>query len=77
MRRVHHVTGIAPFDLVRVGDCGDVPINPIDLGDALDKIAAFYRRRPRRRRDPDHGRRRPSDLAADPARRSRRTGRSA
>ncbi|MFC5068679.1 agmatinase [Flaviflagellibacter deserti] len=44
VRRVHHATGISPFDLVRAGDCGDVPTNPLDLGDSLDKIAAFYRR---------------------------------
>jgi guanidinopropionase len=42
MRRVHHVTGVAPYDLVRVGDLGDAPINPIDLGDALGKIEGFF-----------------------------------
>lgn len=42
MRRVHHVTGVAPYDLVRVGDLGDSPINPIDLMDALRKIEAFF-----------------------------------
>ena len=42
MRRVHHVTGVAPYDLVRVGDLGDAPINPIDLKDALAKIEGFF-----------------------------------
>jgi guanidinopropionase len=42
MRRVHHVSGVAPYDLVRVGDLGDAPINPIDLKDALGKIEAFF-----------------------------------
>jgi guanidinopropionase len=42
MRRVHHVTGVAPYDLVRVGDLGDSPINPIDLMDALKKIETFF-----------------------------------
>ena len=42
MRRVHHVSGIAPYDLVRVGDLGDCPINPIDLMDALKKIEDFF-----------------------------------
>ncbi len=42
MRRVHHVSAIAPYDLVRVGDLGDCPINPIDLMDALKKIEAFF-----------------------------------
>ena len=42
MRRVHHVNNIAPYDLVRVGDLGDCPVNPIDLKDALTKIEAFF-----------------------------------
>src|SRR5262249_2321050 len=42
MRRVHHVSNVAPYDLVRVGDLGDCPINPIDLTDALAKIEAFF-----------------------------------
>src|SRR5947199_4007259 len=42
MRRVHHVTNVAPYDLVRVGDLGDCPINPIDLMDALHKIEGFF-----------------------------------
>ena len=31
VRRVHHVTGVSPFDLARIADCGDVPVNPLDL----------------------------------------------
>ena len=42
MRRVHHVTSTAPYELVRVGDAGDSPINPIDLKDALAKIEGFF-----------------------------------
>ncbi|MFK8252731.1 agmatinase [Ancylobacter terrae] len=42
MRRVHHVTGVSPYDLLRVADCGDAPVNPIDLMDALAKIEGFY-----------------------------------
>ena len=42
MRRVHHVSGTAPYDLVRVGDLGDCPVNPIDLMDALKKIETFF-----------------------------------
>ena len=42
MRRVHHVTGLSPYDLVRVGDCGDAPINPLDLMDALERIQGFF-----------------------------------
>ncbi len=41
VRRVHHATGISPFDLVRAGDCGDAPVNPLDLGESLEGIAGF------------------------------------
>jgi len=43
MRKVHHVSKIAPYDLVRVGDLGDAPVNPIDLMDSLKQIEGFYR----------------------------------
>ncbi|MDN2565771.1 agmatinase [Aquibium sp. A9E412] len=42
VRRVHHVTGRSPFDLARVGDCGDVSVSPLDLNGALDTIAASF-----------------------------------
>ena len=42
MRRVHPVTDIAPYELARVGDHGDAPVNPIDLMDSLARIQAFY-----------------------------------
>ena len=42
MRKVHHVSRIAPYDLVRVGDLGDSPVNPIDLLDSLKKIEEFF-----------------------------------
>src|SRR3954454_1395415 len=42
VRRVHHVTGISPFDLVKVGDCGDAPINPLDLMESLEAISGFF-----------------------------------
>jgi len=42
VRRVHHVTGISPFDLVKVGDCGDAPINPLDLMESLETISGFF-----------------------------------
>ncbi|MCO6390144.1 agmatinase [Aliihoeflea aestuarii] len=38
MRRVHHVSKIAPFELCNVADVGDVSVNPIDLMDALARI---------------------------------------
>lgn len=43
MRKVHHVSRIAPYDLVRIGDLGDAPVNPIDLLDSLKRIEGFFR----------------------------------
>jgi guanidinopropionase len=42
MRRVHHVTGISPYDQARVADCGDVPSNPIDVMQTLELVTHFY-----------------------------------
>jgi guanidinopropionase len=42
MRRVHHATGAAPYDLARVGDIGDVPVNPTDLEGSLQRIEGFF-----------------------------------
>jgi len=44
MRRVHHASLVAPYELCRVGDHGDTPVNPIDLQDSLKRIEAFYAR---------------------------------
>ncbi len=43
MRKVHHVSRLAPYDLAQVADLGDCPINPIDLMDSLARIERFYR----------------------------------
>ena len=43
MRRVHHVTQVAPYDLVNVVDAGDAPVNPLDLMDSLRLIEGFFR----------------------------------
>ncbi|MBR8033609.1 agmatinase [Burkholderia vietnamiensis] len=42
MRKVHHVSRIAPYDLLRVGDVGDAPVNPIDVLDTLKQVETFY-----------------------------------
>ncbi len=42
MRRIHHVTGIAPYELARCGDLGDAPVNPASLDDSLDRIEKHY-----------------------------------
>jgi len=42
MRKVHHVSRIAPYELARIADLGDAPVNPIDLMDSLGRIEAFF-----------------------------------
>ncbi|MGH7185462.1 MAG: agmatinase [Pseudomonadota bacterium] len=42
MRKVHHVSRIAPYQLARIADLGDAPVNPIDLMDSLGRIERFY-----------------------------------
>ncbi|MCW5747686.1 MAG: agmatinase [Alphaproteobacteria bacterium] len=44
MRRVHHVSGIAPYTLARIGDLGDAPVNPASIDDSLARIEAFFAR---------------------------------
>jgi guanidinopropionase len=42
VRRVHHVSGVSPFDQARIADCGDVPVNPLGLDETLDSITRFF-----------------------------------
>jgi guanidinopropionase len=42
VRRVHHVTGVSPFDILRIGDCGDAPVNPLSIDDSLSTIEAHF-----------------------------------
>jgi len=42
MRKVHHVSRIAPYELARIADLGDAPVNPIDLMDTLARVERFY-----------------------------------
>ncbi|MFQ6016636.1 MAG: agmatinase [Kiloniellaceae bacterium] len=44
VRNVHHRSRIKPFELCKCADLGDVPVNPIDLDDTLDRIEKFYDR---------------------------------
>jgi guanidinopropionase len=43
IRRVHHVTGVNPYDLCKIGDAGDTPANPFNLMKCLDLITEFYK----------------------------------
>ncbi len=42
IRRVHPVSGIAPYDLCNVADVGDAPVNPIDLNQSIAMIESFF-----------------------------------
>ncbi len=42
IRQVNPATRVAPFDLCRVADIGDVPQNPLDLMDSIDRIERFF-----------------------------------
>ena len=42
IRRVHGVTKVSPYEVCRVADAGDAPINPVDLGRSLESIEAFF-----------------------------------
>ena len=44
MRRVHHVSHIAPYDLARVADVGDIPLAPMDVMAGLEAIERFVAR---------------------------------
>lgn len=43
MRNVHHVSRISPYELCRIADCGDVPVNPVDIDDTMGRIERFFR----------------------------------
>ena len=45
MRAIHHVTKVNPYELCRVGDLGDVPLEHVyDLEGTIDDIVGFYGR---------------------------------
>lgn len=44
IRAQNGATGIRPFEAANCADLGDVPPNPVDLMDSMDRITTFYRR---------------------------------
>ena len=42
IKRVHSVTKLSPYELCRIADLGDAPVNPIDLQRSLESIRAFF-----------------------------------
>jgi guanidinopropionase len=44
IRWVHPVSGVDPFATVNCADLGDVPVNPADLQDTLQRVSAYFGR---------------------------------
>ena len=44
IRPYHHLTKRSPYDICRVADLGDTPVNPVDLDASLSSIQQFYAR---------------------------------
>lgn len=42
IRALNPVTGVNPFATVNCADLGDVPPNPVDIQDSMNRITAFY-----------------------------------
>jgi guanidinopropionase len=42
MRRIHHVTHVAPYELAKCGDLGDAPVNPASVDDSLERIEKHF-----------------------------------
>ena len=42
IRAQNGATGVRPFELVNCADLGDVPPNPADLHDSMERITTFY-----------------------------------
>ncbi|WP_170362102.1 agmatinase [Ruegeria arenilitoris] len=42
IRAMNPVTGVAPFSMVNCADLGDVAPNPVDIGDTLERVTAFF-----------------------------------
>jgi len=42
IKRVHSVAKVSPYELCRVADFGDAPVNPIDLHRSLESIGKFF-----------------------------------
>ena len=42
IRQVNYASGIAPFELCRIADMGDTPMNSLDMMASLDSIQEFF-----------------------------------
>ncbi|MDD9725166.1 agmatinase [Roseovarius sp. SK2] len=44
IRAQNGITGVRPFEMARCADLGDVPPNPTDILDTMERITGFYRK---------------------------------
>ena len=44
IRAQNGATGVRPFEMLNCADLGDVPPNPVDIMDSMDRITSFYDR---------------------------------
>jgi guanidinopropionase len=42
IRQAHYATAVAPFEMCRIADVGDAPVNPLDMAASLESIEAFF-----------------------------------
>ena len=44
IRAVHPTSGIRPFEIANCADLGDVPPNPVDVDDTLERVTEYYKK---------------------------------
>lgn len=42
MRQIHHVSGLAPYELASCADLGDIAVNPFDQAETLTRVETFF-----------------------------------
>ena len=42
IRQAHYATGVAPFEICRIADVGDAPVNPLDMAATLESVQTFF-----------------------------------
>ena len=42
VRQAHYATGMVPFEVCRIADVGDAPVNPLDVPESLETIETFF-----------------------------------
>ncbi len=42
IRQAHYASGVAPFEICRIADVGDAPVNPLEMAASLESIESFF-----------------------------------